>query len=181
MNNNLIGYSIRQQYENSSVTQYYQTLPHTYINLHQDQIKYLISQNLHLINLSHVLDFCAGDGLITSILLENEVLVDDACDPFLFQEYQKKTGRSCQTWSFIDIIQNGLPKKYSSIIASFCLHLCPKKQLHDLLYQLSLYCDQLVILSPNKSPIINTDLFELTVDPIKYNRVTMRIYKSKLH
>ena len=52
----------------------------------------------------------------------------------------------------MDVIKNGLPAKYSLIISSFALHLCPAGDLFSLAWQLLEAAPLLVLLTPHKRP-----------------------------
>jgi hypothetical protein len=55
------------------------------------------------LSLARVLDLAAGSGEATLALRECGAGTIDACDPFLFEQYQRRTGRSCERFSFEDV------------------------------------------------------------------------------
>jgi len=95
-----------------------------------------------------------------SLLLDNiekcKKLVDigfsniEGLDPYTYNLYQKKTGKLCLNYSFKDIAQGRLKRKYDLVICSFALHLAEESLLPFILYNLSLITDKLIIISPSE-------------------------------
>ena len=99
-----------------------------------------------------ILDFCAGGGEVTTVLQECGCKQLSGSDPFTWALYEKNTGIVCHKWSFEDVIRNGCGIRYSTIVCSFAMHLCPQKQLFPLVWNLLEAAPQLVIISPHKRP-----------------------------
>jgi hypothetical protein len=69
-------------------------------------------------------------------------------------------------------------KKYSTIICSYALHLADKSILHDLFWELSMISKYLIIISPNKNPIVSDDSWEL-IEEFRNGKCKIKIYISK--
>lgn len=146
--------SVRSKYEQLGVVRYYQEEGAHYTNPHFDQIRELLLQNRHRIDYSKVLDYCCGSGEVTRCLLEMGFDQTAASDPFTSAAFLEKTGRTCQSYSFEEVIKTGIPAQFSSIISSFAMHLCPEDQLFPLLYQLFQSTPNVVIITPHKRPVL---------------------------
>lgn len=152
--------SIRLMYENFGVEEYYSTNLH-YKNPHEPQVIELIKKYHLTLPLECVLDLSCGNGLITNTLQILGYKKIIGLDPFLDKEYTFRTGCLSYKMSFKDIVNNGLTnEKFSCIICSFALHLCPKSMLPDLFWRLSEISNTLVVISPSKFPIIKNPLVE---------------------
>ena len=172
--------SIRDDYIHYGVNEFYTNHADKYKNLHHDQVKQLLIDNQDNINYKSVFDLSCGDGLVTQILTEMGYKISGASDPYLFSQYTKNTGLPCYQWSFLDIIKNGFEtnQHYSAIISSFSLHLCPPKQLYNLITQLLQVTDTIIIITPHKRPqleLLNLDLVLLDTK-IAYNSNKKRIF-----
>ena len=168
--------SIRNQYEKFGVKDFYSS-GIKYENFHSNEIKQLVERNHKLLNLSKVLDLACGDGLITSVLktlgYDNMIGIDS----FLYNEYVASTGQDCFRMSFSDITREGLPDNFSCVICSFALHLCTKSMLHDLIWRISEKSNSLVIISPNKFPLIEKPVIENFCLTSRRKRVHFRAYE----
>jgi hypothetical protein len=144
---------IRPLYDQYGADGYYRAFSDSYENPHFPQICALLQRNLHRIETSGgVLDFSAGGGEVSRVLVEAGLHGISGCDPYTHALYQRNTGRPCLSLSFKDVIRAGLPGTYSVIISSFALHLCPEKELFPLVWKLFEAAPQLVILTPHKRP-----------------------------
>ena len=119
---------IRPLYDQYGADGYYRAFSDSYKNPHFLQISALIQRNLHRIETSAgVLDFSAGGGEVSRVLVEAGLQSVSGCDPYTQELYQRNTGLPCLALSFKDVIRFGLPGNYSAIISSFALHLCPER------------------------------------------------------
>jgi len=144
---------IRPIYEQLGVDYYYKNYPHSYQNPHEEQVRNLLLQNKDKIAYSSCLDFCAGGGEVSKVLLEWDNTIQlTASDPYTHQLYQKNIGRVCERWSFDEVIKHKIEARFDSIISSFALHLCPLDKLFPLVYNLLQLAPQLVVISPHKQP-----------------------------
>ena len=145
--------SIRPLYDQHGVEGYYRDHAGAYENPHFPEIKTLLERNLPRLDTSRqVLDFACGGGEVTRVLEGLGVSAISGCDPFTYELYTRNTGRSCARYSFEDVLKNGLPEAYSTIICSFALHLCPPRQLFSLCWNLFQAAPLLLILTPHKRP-----------------------------
>ncbi len=145
--------SIRARYEAHGAEGYYREHGERYANPHFPEVQALLAQNLHRLDCSgEVLDFSAGGGEVTLALRALGVERISGCDPFTFALYTEQTGLPCLALSFMDVIRGGLPGVYSSVVASFALHLCPEKDLFPLCWRLLDAAPQLIVLTPHKRP-----------------------------
>jgi len=143
---------IRPLYDEHGAEGYYRAYADTYENPHFPEIKALLERNFEQFDTSEVLDFAAGGGEVAQVLQGLGVRNITGCDPFTFALFEKNTGLPCLHLSFMDVIKNGLPAKYSLIISSFALHLCPAGDLFSLTWQLLEAAPLLVLLTPHKRP-----------------------------
>jgi hypothetical protein len=174
--------AIRNQYEQHGVEHYYEQHATTYANPHFPEIEALVRKNIDRIpHENGILDFCAGAGEVTMALKGLGITALSGADPFTAQLYQTKTGYSCATWSFSDVIKTGIPYQYSSIICSFALHLCPQKDLFSVTWQLLCAAPHLIIITPHKRPVLEnlagiTLTWEDDVLTERGKKVRMRCY-----
>ena len=143
---------IRPLYDQHGAEGYYRAFADTYENPHFPEIKALLERNLSRFDSSAVLDFAAGGGEVAQVLQGMGVQGITGCDPFTFALFEKNTACACLRLSFMDVIKNGLPARYSTIISSFALHLCPVKDLFSLSWQLLQAAPLLVLITPHKRP-----------------------------
>lgn len=168
--------SIRSEYQKHGVKDYYTKHSNDYKNPHSDKIEKCLDWCLSKIDIGYFLDLGCGDGVVSQYLRGKNILKFDGCDPHFKNIYQSKLNHTCYDLSFEDISKFGLEKKYDTIICSYSLHLCPKSYFNQLLYQLSISCDNLVIISPSKYPIIN-DYFNIVETNI-IDRCHVRIFST---
>jgi len=171
--------SIRSKYVEMGVDDYYKSNKSEYKNPHSPRVIKSLDYVNSIIDIGYFLDLSCGDGVVSEYLKSKGLNNFKGSDPHFYDIYQDKFNKECFDYSFEDISNNGLNEKFDTIICSYALHLCPKSYLNNLLYQLSLSCENFVIISPSKYPIITEDYFELT-DSEVIDRTHVRIYKSKL-
>ncbi|MCC7466809.1 MAG: hypothetical protein IT261_11090 [Saprospiraceae bacterium] len=144
---------IRPLYDQYGADGYYQAFSDAYENPHFPQISALLQRNLYRMETSGgVLDFSAGGGEVSKVLVEAGIQGVSGCDPYTHELYRKNTGLPCLELSFKEVIRSGLPGTYSLIISSFALHLCPEKDLFPLVWNLFQSAPLLVVLTPHKRP-----------------------------
>jgi len=144
--------SIRPLYDEYGAEGYYRDHADSYENPHFPEIRALLERNITRFDCSNVFDFAAGKGEVTQVLQAQGISGITGCDPFTFQQYAQCTGLSCLRLSFRDVVKEGLPAKYSLIISSFALHLCPAKDLFSLTWNLLQAAPLLVVITPHKRP-----------------------------
>ena len=144
---------IRVLYDEHGAEGYYREHAGDYENPHLPQILELLRRNFHRLDCSgNVLDFAAGGGEVSSGLKALGAQQLTGCDPYTFTLFEQKTGLPCLRYSFRDVLKNGLSERYSMIISSFALHLCPPKDLFPLTWNLLEAAPLLVVLTPHKRP-----------------------------
>jgi hypothetical protein len=170
--------SIREQYENLGVKEYYQNNGDKYSNPHFPIIEksfdnifgmiyYQLQKYYQKKTKIDILDFACGDGIITNLILrfiQNnncQNIEIDGCDPYLSQQYLKNNQNNifvsnCYTFSYEDILKNDLFNNnmkhfYDIIIISFAIHLLDKKYEKFFLDKISYHTKYLLIISPTKN------------------------------
>ena len=152
--NDEAGKSIRDQYADQGVENFYLEHGHDYVNPHLAQIKQLLVQNEHRIDYSSALDFCCGGGEVTTVLEGLGFPNTIGCDPFTQQAFKNNTLKEALSFDFSDVIQGKLTGDFSSVICSFAMHLCPQDELFLLSYYLLEISPQIVIITPHKRPAL---------------------------
>jgi len=174
--------SIRGEYiKYGTPDEYYKRNSDDYINPHVNIINKCLNKLTDYIRFDSVLDLSCGGGEVTSELIKMGFDNIVGSDPYTCNLYQKNTGKNCFKISFDDILKGDIKNKYDLIVCSFALHLCDESKLPILLYQLSLRCKWLVIISPNKRPIIKDNLGFRILSQYEVERVKVRIYRSSNH
>jgi 2-polyprenyl-3-methyl-5-hydroxy-6-metoxy-1,4-benzoquinol methylase len=143
---------IRDEYQEEGVENYYLQHGSDYENPHFDQVRQLLMQNEERIDYSQVLDLSCGSGEVSLVLKELGYADTQASDPYTQEAYTARLGKSCQPWSFEDIVKGCLEDQYSSIICSFAMHLCAEDLLFPLVYQLFQHTARVVVITPHKRP-----------------------------
>lgn len=170
-------YGIRDEYSKMGVENFYKTNKTSYINPHLNNIHLCLDFVIDKIKITNFLDLGCGNGEVTSYLKTKGITDCIGCDPYLFEIYEKNTGKKCLKYSFEDISNNGLDNYYQTIICSYALHLCDKSYLNNLLFNLALNCEYFILISPSKYPIITEEYFQL-IDSIIINKSNCKIFKS---
>lgn len=174
---------IRPLYDEYGAEGYYQAFSEQYENPHLPQIQALLERNFERFDCSGtVLDFAAGGGEVASTLQGLGAKDLLGCDPFTHALFEKKTGLPCLRHSFKAVICDGLPARYSLIISSFALHLCPQKDLFSLTWQLLQAAPLLVVITPHKRPELEKIagiqlLWEDAVETDRGKKVRMKAYQ----
>lgn len=176
--------SIRSEYEEHGVTEFYEQFGSSYRNPHEETIRLVVQQAVKQWPLDgeHVLDLACGSGEVTLALRERGFQNIDGIDPYTHQAYLERTGQPAETYTFEDIAAGVLNQRaYSLIVCSFALHLVEESRLPVLIYQLSQLAPALVILTPHKRPTLKeTWGFRLT-DEFVLDRVRTRLYTPSIN
>lgn len=169
---------IRDEYSKQGVKNFYQFNKDNYVNPHINSIQKSLDWVLTNIKINDYLDLACGNGEVSEYLISKGLTNCCGCDPYFNKIYVRKHKSPCYDLDFEKISIDGLPKFFDTIICSYAIHLCPKSYFNTLLYQLSTKCNNLVIISPSKYPLIE-DYFEL-IDFTIIDRTHVRIFKSIL-
>ncbi len=169
--------SIRESYATLGVKTFYKDFGHSYSNPHEIAIHNCLDAALATwkLDLTNVLDLACGSGEVTSHLKATNIV---GIDPYTHEAYYKRTGKNAFKYTFEEIAAGSISDhRYSLIICSFALHLVDLSRLPTLCLALAQISPNMLILTPNKKPIINhgwNKPQELYVD-----RVRARYYESK--
>ncbi|MBL7810357.1 MAG: hypothetical protein JNN28_21215 [Saprospiraceae bacterium] len=181
-----MGKKIRPLYDQYGADGYYQQFSEEYENPHFPLIKALLEKNLFRLDGSAgVLDFSAGGGEVSQVLVSAGWNLVLGCDPYTHQLYTQNTGLPCLQLSFKDVIRSGLPGRYSLIISSFALHLCPEKELFSLVWNLFEAAPVIVVITPHKRPELEhlpgiQLVWEDLVENDRGKKVRMKVYRRNL-
>lgn len=167
--------AIRKGYEDLGVDNFYIVHSCDYSNPHEGTIKKLLYTAKKDWDLGDdLLDLCCGSGEVTRVFIDKNI---EGIDPYTSNLYIKTTGKDCKSLSFKDIVEDGLDKKYDTIICSFAMHLCEESMLPMLLYRLGEVSDKLLIITPHKRPNCN-GIYGWKIDKsLKEEKVNMVLYK----
>jgi hypothetical protein len=171
--------SIRSRYERHGADAYYRDHSGDYANPHEPEIRQCLAMAKERwpLHLSRVLDLAAGSGEATLALRELGATVIEACDPYLFAQYERRTGRPAERFSFEDVAAGALAgRTYSLVVCSFALHLVEPSRLPAVCQQLSLVSPALLVLTPHKRPDIHTSWGWSRADEFVWARVRCRQY-----
>lgn len=171
--------SIRGRYEAHGAEAYYRDCAGGYANPHEPEIRHAIAMAAGRwpMDISRVFDLAAGTGEATLALRELGAGVIDACDPYLSEEYQRRTGAVAERFSFEDIAAGALAgRSYGLIVCSFALHLVERSRLPGLCYQLGLIAPALLVLTPHKRPVIRPEWGWRLEGEFVWARVRSRLY-----
>ncbi|MFY0656274.1 MAG: class I SAM-dependent methyltransferase [Neptunomonas phycophila] len=160
------------------VEEYYRQHAQDYENPHEEFIHHHLKFRIKEFEDKSILDLCCGGGEVTKFLTDRKITDVEGCDPFTHDVYVENTNLPCHKFDFKHLATKGLDKQYDVIICSFAMHLCPDSMLHNVLYNLSVSCDTLLIITPNKKPFIDDSSFTFENEVI-YNRVYSRLYTSQ--
>ena len=173
--------SIRAQYERHGADAYYRDHAAAYANPHEPEVRHLIGLAVKKwgLDVSRVYDLAAGSGEATLALREAGAGAVQACDPFLFTQYERRTGSPCERFSFADVAAGALSgRAYSLIVCSFALHLAEPSRLPAVCQQLSLIAPALLVLTPHKRPEIKPAWGWVKAGELEWARVKCRWYRS---
>lgn len=125
-NQNAYNSAIRKGYEEYSVKGFYEKFGDEYRNPHEAAIEQIlqISVKNWQLDLHQVLDLACGSGEVTLILKSLGAENIDGIDPYTYNAYLKRTGKTAETYNFEEIAEGILSDRYYSlIVCSFALNL----------------------------------------------------------
>ena len=165
---------IRNEYAQYGVEAYYKNNGNNYRNPHESIIGECLSQVIDEYDKrgTNILDLACGSGEVTSCFKNASLM---GVDPYTHQAYFRRTGKYALPYTFDDIANGVLKCHYDIVICSFAMHLIEKSRLPGICAGLSQITSKLIILTPNKNPIINF-IWELKKE-ILHKRVRLRIYE----
>lgn len=159
-----------------------------YSNPHYNKFPYIIEKIINWlpdeINLNKlqnssnpVIDLAAGTGQITKLLLEYNINNIIGIEPYLYEEYYKKTQKQVFSNTFNDIINNIISfEKIPIIFCSYGLHLCDNVE--ELLEKLKNWTKYLCVITPNGLPNINSNDWTLHYK-FKYSGIKIFMYERR--
>jgi len=171
--------SIRQEYEDHGVAEFYRTQGTQYRNPHEQAIREAIQLAVARwpLDLSYILDLACGSGEATLMLRELGAAAIEGIDPYTGAAYAQRTGQLAEPFSFEDITAGALAdRRYSLIVCSYALHLVAESRLPLLCYRLAEVSPALLILTPHKRPQIQEAWGWKLEDELLHKRVHMRCY-----
>lgn len=173
--------AIRKGYEEYSVKGFYEKFGDEYRNPHEAAIGQILQVSVKnwQLDLHQVLDLACGSGEVTLVLKTLGAENIDGIDPYTYNAYGKRTGKTAETYTFEEIEDGILNNRYYSlIVCSFALHLVAESRLPILAYQLSQIADSMVIITPNKRPELKAEWGWIWLDEIIVERVRSRLFYS---
>ena len=173
--------SVRARYEAYGAEGYYREQAADYANPHEPEIRQALEMAAErwALDLSHVLDLAAGSGEATLALRELGAREVDGCDPYLFAQYERRTGQPAERFSFEDVAAGALAgRAYSLIVCSFAMHLAERSRLPGVCQQLSVIAPAMLILTPHKRPEVRQAWGWKVEGEFVWARVRCRRYRS---
>jgi hypothetical protein len=173
--------SVRARYEAHGAEAYYREHAEGYVNPHEPEIGQALKMAVARwgLDLSRVLDLAAGSGEATLALRGLGAGRIDGCDPYLFAQYQRRTGKPAERFSFEDVAAGALAgRAYSLIVCSFAMHLAEPSRLPGVCQQLSAIAPAMLILTPHKRPEIREGWGWTLEGEFVWARVRCRLYRA---
>ncbi len=173
--------SIRAEYTKRGADAFYRESGDSYRNPHEPQVDVVLRDAVARWNpdLSDVLDLAAGSGEATIILRELGAQRIIGIDPFTADAYESRTGLPCEKLSFEQIAAGVISdRRFSLIVCSFAMHLCPGSRLAALAWQLSLIAPAMIIVTPHKRPMLREEWGWKLEDEFVRQRVRARWHRS---
>lgn len=128
-------------------------------------------------DLSAVLDLACGSGEAARALEACGAAPVMGCDPSTGEAWQRRMGRPCLRERFEDIASGAFSgRRWSLIVCSFALHLCPESRLPALIWSLSQCADHLWVVTPHKRPVLREDWGFALGAELVVERVRVRQY-----
>jgi hypothetical protein len=175
------GDSVRARYERHGAEAYYRAHAGDYVNPHEPEVGQAIEM-AHArwpLDLSRVLDLAAGSGEATLVLRRLGAGAVEAVEPFLSEQYARRTGTAAERLTFADVAAGALAgRAYSLVVCSFALHLAEPSRLPGLCFQLGLVSPALLVLTPHKRPEIRPEWGWRGAGEFSWARVRCRWYRS---
>jgi hypothetical protein len=125
-----------------------------------------------------VLDLAAGSGEVTrAVRACRPGAKIEAIDPHTADAYTHATGLPCERLDFASLAAGALEgRRYTLIVCSFAMHLCPPSHLPALCVALARTSPRLAIVTPHKRPVIRPGWGWSTPRESVHDRVRIRIY-----
>lgn len=107
------------------------------------------------------------------------VLTVSGMDPYTENAYRSRTGKDAGNFTFAQISNGDVStSSYSLIVCSFAMHLLQASELPLMLLQLAVIAPNLVIISPNKKPVVELAMGWSLLEEIEISRVKARLFQS---
>ena len=152
-------FAIRHAYEEHGVEAYYRENGARYRNPHEDRIETVVrraAMQWDLQPTARILDLACGSGEVTLALRRLNFTHVEGVDPFTSDAFEARTGTPvCGRWTFEQIAAGSFAEElseYDTVVCSFAAHLIQPSFLPCVMLQLSVYVQQLIILTPHKRP-----------------------------
>ena len=177
--------AIRAGYEQYGVEGFYRRFGASYRNPHEPAVRAAIVQSAARWHIpaasgSPVLDLACGSGEVTLALQSLGCDWIDAIDPYTYEAYAARTGRTAERLTFEELAAGALAgRRYRTIVCSFALHLVEPSRLPALMLQLSLVSETLLVLTPHKRPDIRAEWGWSLVGELLADRVRARFYNAR--
>jgi hypothetical protein len=172
--------AVRAAYERYGVQGYYARFGATYRNPHERAICSALGTAIARwhIPLDRVLDLACGSGEATLAIRELGANIIDGVDPYTYDAYAERTGRTAERLTFEQIAAGALAgRHYDTVICSFAMHLAEPSRLPALALQISLVADHLLILTPHKRPALKPEWGWSLAGELVVDRVRARYYR----
>jgi hypothetical protein len=178
----------RGAYDEHGVAGFYQEHGAQYRNPHEPALaralpRCLTSWRSQGLLLNSVLDLACGSGEVTLVLRglpDGAAMKIDACDPFTWEAFERRTGLPCARTSFEDVEQGALEgREYDAVICCFAMHLVDDSRLVALGTALALAATHLIIITPHKRPDLTPDMGWTLRQEAVVDRIRMRWYVSQ--
>uniref|UniRef100_A0A7S1AKF1 Methyltransferase domain-containing protein n=1 Tax=Noctiluca scintillans TaxID=2966 RepID=A0A7S1AKF1_NOCSC len=188
--------SIREAYGELGAVGFYAAKGAQYVNPHDVTLREALVNALNVWRdegllgddsgaLHRVLDVACGSGEASLAFeawaeqtgFEHAV---DACDPYTYEAYARRSGRQAHRWSFEDVADGILDAEepYDVLLCSFCLHLLDRSWLSLTLSAMARAARLLIVLTPHKRPTIDKRTGWDQLDEMVHHRVRVRLYRS---
>src|SRR5579864_2312161 len=132
--------AIRHEYERNGVEGFYRDRGASYRNPHEPGVRRTLEivTREWPVDLSCVLDLAAGSGEVTLALQGLGAGEIAAIDPFTYEAFGRRTGRTAGRQTFEQIADGALDShRYSLIVCSYALHLIDPSRLPQVCWRLS--------------------------------------------
>jgi SAM-dependent methyltransferase len=175
--------SIRAGYEQVGVDEFYRRHGATYRNPHEPALGAALGQAVACWrpDLGAVLDLACGSGEAAIALESLGAAPVTGCDPATGAAWQARMGRPCLPHAFADIAAGALAgTRWSLVVCSFALHLCPPSRLPGVLWALAGCTERLWIITPHKRPQLKPGWAFATMAELVHERVRVRDAQRQL-
>lgn len=176
---------ITDQYRTIGVQEFYASsdVQETYTNPHSNFITECLQDSYYkyFTENTSVLDLGSGNGLVSSLLKSCGVHNIEGSDKYMHERYTEETQFKCYPYSFEDIADFNctFDKNYDVIICSYAYDLVPDSYRSKLLYALSTYSDNLILIRPNSHKLVDNNWNLIYDNKVQKSRST--VYQKKRH